>query len=167
MDFLKNATLMCIIASVCAVVGIVIGILKPNLWILLIILMVPSVLYAIYRCTGVRTKAAAWAVLGLLVIEIVMIYGKVNVPIVKSLGINIIAVAPVLIVLLSIFLFQQTAGKFTKWLAVNILLCALAFFYLSQPVLFGKLIGKAKQGIEQKIDSKTQEMKEKAEDLKE
>lgn len=56
-------------------------------------------------------------------------------------------IAPVLIILFSVYLFSKTAGRYTKWLSVIIVISALAIIYIINPLLFKQVVDKGVQGI--------------------
>ena len=64
------ATPICLLLSILALIGIVVGIIDKNaLWVILMLL--PAVGYEVYRTEGVSTKWASWLLLALIVAEII------------------------------------------------------------------------------------------------
>ncbi len=142
----KNAALICVILSVIALIGIALGIWKSNSYVV-IAAMLPAVVYEIYRTEGVSTKAASIGMLVVLVALIVMLAMKISfniAPFLAKIGITSAVDAklagPVIIAVLAFILLRQTAGIYTRWLAVIIFVTAVGLFYVLDPSLFGFLL---------------------------
>jgi hypothetical protein len=145
----KNAGLICAIVTLLAALGVAIGIWRANP-LAVIILLFPAVIYEMYRTEGFYTKLAAIGMFALLVVLMVMLTGNMSLdlsPILAKFSIKAQVdaklAAPAVIAILAVFLFRRTAGVYTKWLAVVIILAAMGLFYVIDPALFGFLV---KQG---------------------
>lgn len=148
----KHATLICLIMTILAAVGIVLSFLthKP---ILTILFLLPAVIYEVYRTEGKSTKWAAWVLLAVFIIEIIMVAANVQFDLAAFFGESeqsvggyrvplgdIKVVGPAIMAVLSIILFVRTRGRFTKWLAVIIFVTSFAIVYAIDPEIFGQLV---------------------------
>jgi len=146
------ATPICILLSIIAIIGIIAGIAdKSALWV--IFLLLPAVIYEVYRTEGETTKWASWLLLALLIAEIIFVLfnikfdlanfvgqdytyvGATNIP----LG-DLTIVFPTVMAVLSVILFIRTAGVYTKWLSVIIFASMIATVYIINPNSFRDLI---------------------------
>jgi len=149
----KYATLICTIVSILALVGIIIGILmsKP---LLIVIFLIPTAAYEVYRTEGPSTVWASWVLLIVLILEIVLIAANINFDLASFFGESekvvagytvplgdIKIVGPIVIVILSIILFARTRGRYTKWLAAVIFITCFAIVYAINPEIFKNLLG--------------------------
>jgi hypothetical protein len=154
----KYATIICIVLTLLAIVGIVMAFLKNNPLILVGFLL-PTVIYEVYRTEGKSTKLSSWALLAIFVLEIILIAFKINFDLAAFLEKTQTAVAgyvvplgdvkivgPTIVAILSIVLFIKTRGAYTKWLAVIIFLGSFSLIYLLNPDVFQTLL---KFGVEQ------------------
>jgi hypothetical protein len=148
----KYAALICVVLTIVAAAGIAAGIWKSNVY-LVIAGMLPAVIYEIYRTEGVTTKAASIGMLAVLVALCVMIAMKISfnlAPFLAKWGISFAVDAklagPVIIAVLAVILLRQTAGIYTKWLAIIIFVAAIALFYVLDPSIFSFLL---KRGVEE------------------
>jgi len=157
----KYATLICTIVSVLALAGIIIGILmsKP---LLIVIFLIPTAAYEVYRTEGPSTVWASWILLIVLILEIVLIVANINFDLASFFGESekvvagytvplgdIKIVGPIVIAILSIILFVRTRGRYTKWLAAVIFITCFAIVYAINPEIFKNLLGLAvNKGIE-------------------
>lgn len=106
--------------------------------------LLPSVVYEVYRVEGVSTIRASWGMLAVLIAEIVMIIWGFNFNIAKYAvkyipnmpTVDIKMAGPVIMGYFSYVLIRHTAGIYTKWLAVIILIGCLALFYALDPSIF-------------------------------
>jgi hypothetical protein len=73
----KNATLICVLLSILAIVGILLG-RKVDSILITMFLLLPTVIYEIYRTEGKSTKYASWGLLVVFVAEIILIVCKVQ-----------------------------------------------------------------------------------------
>ncbi|MBC8387108.1 MAG: hypothetical protein ISS13_03565 [Actinobacteria bacterium] len=157
----KYATLICTIVSILALVGIIIGILmsKP---LLIVIFLIPTAAYEVYRTEGPSTVWASWILLIVLILEIVLIVANINFDLASFFGESEKVVAgytvplgdikiagPIVMAILSIILFVRTRGRYTKWLAAVIFITCFAIVYAINPEIFKNLLGLAvDRGIE-------------------
>lgn len=143
----QHAGLICLILTLIAAAGAAIGIWK-SLPIVVIILMLPAVLYEVYRTEGIMTKFASVGILAVLIGEIVLILGNYNInlaQVIPSLGflnmpLDIKLAGPVIIAFLSLMLLRRSGGIYTKWLAVVIFAASVALFYTLEPSLFRTIL---------------------------
>ena len=157
----QNAVLICVIISVVAAVGIAIGFFF-KLPLVVVFLMLPAVLYQIYRTEGVSTKIASIGMLIVLAAEAVLIIGNINFNLASLLGGaerrvggyriplgDAKTVGPLIIALLSGILMRRTGGKYTIWLAIVILISSIGLLYTLDPDIFSRLFrsGIVEEGI--------------------
>ncbi|MFC1669663.1 hypothetical protein ACFL20_04670 [Spirochaetota bacterium] len=148
----KFAVQVCIVLSIVAVIGIVIGI-KLNNPIVIIACLLPTSIYEAYRTEGFFTKLTSLALLGILIAELVLLAGKINITLLKFLektdsavkkyipmG-DIKLIAPVVIALLALMLLRRTFGLYTRWLAIIIFLTSIALVYVLNPLIINEVTG--------------------------
>ncbi|MBN1373754.1 hypothetical protein JW962_00220 [Candidatus Dojkabacteria bacterium] len=137
----KHAPTICTILSVLAVIGIILSvILKSPLPV--IFLLLPTIVYEVYRTEGESTKTSSIIILIVLILELVLIIFKIDVDLAKLLGQEsqyiagyeiplgtLTVIGPTVMAILSVILFTRTRGVFTKWLAVNIFIGSFAIIY--------------------------------------
>ncbi len=158
----KNAALICGILSAVVVLGALIGLLAKSP-IIVLLAMAPSVAYEVYRTEGESTRWASWALAGVLVVEFFLIVFKISIDIGAFLGSSTEVVAgysiplgdlrivgPALIAVCALILITRTRGVYTRWLAVNIIVAALALTYVLDPSVFSELLRQgAQEGLKQ------------------
>jgi len=158
----KNAPLICGILSAVVVLGVVIGLVAKSP-IVVLLAMAPSVAYEVYRTEGETTRWASWALAGVLVVEFFLVVFKISIDIGAFLGSSTQVVAgysiplgdlrivgPALIAVCALILITRTRGVFTRWLAVNIIVAALALTYVLDPSVFTELLRQgAQEGLKQ------------------
>jgi len=146
------ATPICIILSILAIIGIILGFVEKNaLWIILF--LIPAVGYEAYRTEGVSTKFASWALLVLLIAEIICLVFGIKFDLAGYLNQDytyvggtslplgeLVVVFPMIMAALSVLLFIRTVGIYTKWLAVIIFVSMIATVYLISPTGFRDLM---------------------------
>ncbi len=157
----QNATLICVIISIAAAIGIAIGYFF-KLPLVVVFLMLPAVLYQIYRTEGVSTKLASIGMLIVLVAEAALIIGNINFDLTNLLGGaekrvggyriplgDAKTVGPLIIALLSGILMRRTGGKYTIWLAIVILISSIGLLYTLNPDIMSRLFqsGIVEEGI--------------------
>ncbi len=148
----RHATLICIILSFLAALGIVWGLFQHEP-LLIALFLLPTIIYEVYRTEGKSTKLASWGLLGIFILEILLILGKVNFDLAGFLGTkqkqlaghavplgDIKVVTPTAMAILSLVLFTNTRGRYTKWLAVIIFITSFAIVYVLDPNLFARLL---------------------------
>ena len=148
----KHAAPICIVMTILAGIGIIIGLItwRP---LITIIFLLPTVIYEVYRTEGKSTKWAAWVLLAVLIAEIVFVATNISFNLATFLGTSeklvggyrvplgdIKVVAPTVMAVLSIILFVRTRGRYTRWLAVVIIVTCLAIVYTLDPAIFGSLM---------------------------
>ncbi len=157
----KYATPICLILSILALIGIIIGIVKSSPLIIIIFLL-PAVIYEVYRTEGKSTKQASWLLLIVFIAEIIFIVAEINFNLARFLGMtkeriggyvvplgDIRVVAPTVMAILAIILFVRTRGRYTRWLAVIIFITSFAIVYALDPAIFSELL---RYGIEEGLD---------------
>jgi hypothetical protein len=142
----KNAGLICAIVSILAALGVALGIWKASP-IAVVILMLPAVIYEVYRTEGFYTKAASVGMLVVLSVLIAMIAGKLSLNLAHflaeygiTMAVDVRLTGPAIIAILAVILFRRTAGIYTRWLAVVIILASAGLFYVMDPTLFTFLL---------------------------
>jgi hypothetical protein len=148
----KHAPLICSILTLLVALGIVIGLLtlRP---IITILFLLPTVIYEVYRTEGKSTKWASWVLLVVFIIEVILIATNISFNLASFFGEtekyvggyrvplgDIKIVGPVIMAILSIILFVRTRGKYTKWLAVIIVITCIAIVYTLDPSNFSPLL---------------------------
>ena len=158
----RQAPLICTLATVSAAIGILLGVLTGGpMWI--VVLVLPAVVYEIYRTTGATTKWASWAMLGLLVLISVLLTFGISFDVAEFLGQESAEVAgqhvplgdiqilgPALLAVVAVILAIRTAGIYTRWLAAIIFVSAFALIYVLNPEIFTDLL---RTTVQQGIDS--------------
>lgn len=148
----QHATLICIILSILALLGVVIGVLQSNPLIIIIFLL-PTVIYEVYRTEGKSTKWASWGLLATFIAEIFLIAANVSFDLAQFLGTSeqvvggyivplgdIKIVGPAIMAVLSLVLFTRTRGRYTRWLAVIIFVASFVIVYTLDPTIFRRLL---------------------------
>ena len=157
----KYATLICAFLSILALLGIVIGAFKSNP-LITIILLLPTVIYEVYRTQGKSTKWASLILLVVFIAEIVFIVANISFDLAEFLGVtekrvggynvplgDIKAVGPAIMAILAAVLFVRTRGRYTKWLAAIIFITSFAILYALDPTIFSRLL---RVGIEKGLE---------------
>ncbi|MHA1420239.1 MAG: hypothetical protein ACTSPO_15095 [Candidatus Heimdallarchaeaceae archaeon] len=157
----QNATSICAVLTLLAVVGIISGFLSHNPLIIIIFLF-PTVVYEVYRTEGRSTKASSWFLLLVFILEAYLIITNTSIDLAGFLGGDkqylagyaiplgdIKVVGPTVMAVLSIILFTRTRGRYTRWLAVIIFVTSFAIVYVLDPSIFGKLL---KLGVKEGLD---------------
>lgn len=128
----------------------------------LLILLLPTAIYEVYRTQGETTKWASWLLLLVVVAEIVLVIANVELDVAAYLeeetayvaghevpmG-DLRVVAPAAMAVLAVILLIRTRGVYTKWLAVIIFLAAFAAVYTLDASYFGRLL---RVGVEEGLD---------------
>lgn len=154
----KYASLICTIMSIVAVIGIIIGLAAKSPLVILIIL-IPSVAYEVYRTEGESTRWASWVMAGVLVLEFILVIFHIGFDLAGFLGTSsqqvagytvplgdIRIVGPAVMAVLALILIIRTRGVYTRWLAVNIIVCVLALTFVLDPTIFQELL---RQGVQE------------------
>ena len=154
----KYAALICTIMSVVAAIGIIIGLVAKSPLAILIVL-IPSVAYEAYRTEGESTRWASWVMVGVLVLEFILVIFHIGFDLASFLGSSsqqvagytvplgdIRVVGPAVMAVLAVVLIVRTRGVYTRWLAVNIIVCVLALTFVLEPTVFQELL---RQGVQE------------------
>jgi hypothetical protein len=157
----RHATPICILLTIVAGMGILIGIYtwRP---LFTMAFLIPAIIYEVYRTEGESTKWASRLLLVVFIAEIILIAANVSFDVgsflAKSeewvagyripLG-DIKVVGPAIMAVLSIILFLRTRGRYTKWLAIVIFITSFAIVYTLDPSIFNRLV---RLGIEEGLN---------------
>lgn len=151
--------LICSILTIWMIVGLLVGNYYHSALTIALFLL-PVVGYEIYRTKGASTIAASWGLLVVLILEIILIIFKVSYDLGQyiradhaylggqyvPLG-DIKILGPTILAVLSLVLFFRTAGPYTKWLSVIIILSAFFMVYFLNPDAFRELLRSGTQNI--------------------
>lgn len=157
----KYATPICIVLSVIALIGIVLGLVLSSP-ITVMILLLPTVIYEVYRTEGKSTKASSVLLLIVLIAELLLVIFRIDFNLAEFLGESekyiggylvplgdIKMIGPTIMAVLSVILFVRTRGVYTKWLAVTIFITSFASIYILDPQAFQDLL---KYGVEEGLN---------------
>lgn len=154
----KYATLISIVVTVVAVIGLALGFMTGKvLW--GIVLLLPTVVYEAYRTAGESTRWASWVMLILLLATVILVVLGINFDLRSLLGQQQATVAgqvvplgdvkmvlPALMGVCALILLIRTRGRFTKWLALVIFVAAVVIVYQIDPLAMRELL---RQGLRQ------------------
>jgi len=148
----KDATKISIVLSVLALIGIILGLVLGSA-LPTMILLLPTIIYEVYRTEGRSTKLSSWLLLGVFVLELAALIFSIEFDLIEYLGVeekwvagyevplgDIKVVAPSIMAILSVVLFTRTYGKYTKWLAVIIFITSFAIIYILDSTIFERLV---------------------------
>lgn len=148
----KYATHICILVTVFALIGIVLGLFLSSP-IIIVLFLLPAAIYEAYRTEGKSTKAASILLVIILFLELLFLIFGFSLNLAEFLGASekyiggywvplgdIKVVAPVIIAVLSIILFTKTWGVYTKWLAVVIFITSFVIVYSLDSEIFQNLL---------------------------
>ena len=152
------ATPICLVLTLLVIVGIIWGFVVHNALITILFLL-PAVGYEAYRTEGESTTWASWVLVLLIIAELICIIGKINFDLGSYFGVSetyaagyyvplgdIKIIFPMVMLILSLILFFRTIGKYTKWLAVLIIIGSVVTLYLLDPSFlkqfFGLILGR-------------------------
>lgn len=138
---LTTPATICILCSLFALAFILLSFGLDNPYLILIGFF-PAVVYEVIRTAGTYTKAASVIIFLLTILEALALKGVIKFNLATfldqetayikgywlPLG-DITSVFPLVIIVLSILLFQRTAGRYTKWLSIIILISSAALIY--------------------------------------
>ena len=153
----KHATLICIILTVITLISLAAGYYTHRA-LIVAIAMLPLVGYEVYRKEGVSTIWASLGMLLMLALLLVLMIGNINFDLMKFLksaglpiqSFDIKMVIPAAMAYFAFVLIKRTAGIYTRWLAVVILIACVGLFFLMDPELFKKIAQfGAKEGMDQ------------------
>ena len=144
----KHASKICLALSAIAVVGILAGLATESPMVILLVLL-PTVAYEVYRTEGPSTRWASWALAIVLVLEGLFIMLNVSFDVASLLGYqsryvagyevplgDVKVVGPAIMAVLALILMTRTRGRYTKWLAVNIIVTSFALIYVLDHTVF-------------------------------
>jgi len=148
----KYATHICVLVTILALIGIVLGLILSSS-IVIVLFLFPAAIYEAYRTEGKSTKAASILLVFILFLELLFLVFGINLNLAEFLGASekyiggywvplgdIKVVAPAIIAVLSIILFTKTWGVYTKWLAVVIFVTSFAIVYSLDSDVFQNLL---------------------------
>lgn len=157
----KYATPICLVLSILAVMGIILGLVFTSP-LLIILFLLPTAAYEVYRTEGVSTKISSVFLLVVLILEMILLVFNIRFNLIEFLGEaeryvggylvplgDIKIVGPTIMAVLSVVLFVRTYGKYTKWLAVIIFITSFAIIYTIDPQAFQDLL---KFGVKEGLD---------------
>lgn len=147
-----SPVLICSLLSVWMIVGIFLGIALHSV-LLMTCFLLPVVGYEAYRTKGVSTTFASWALLVVLILEIILLVFGVSYDLGQYLDLqytyvggqevplgDVKILGPTLMAVLSLILIFRTAGPYTKWLAAIIIISALVMVNMMNPLIFKELL---------------------------
>ncbi|MFA7244162.1 MAG: hypothetical protein WC080_02665 [Patescibacteria group bacterium] len=154
-----SPAMICSILTVWAIIGLLVGIATHSV-LILSLFMLPVVGYEIYRTKGESTTFASWALAVVIVLEIIFIAFGVSYDLGQYLNLDSIyaggqyvplgdikILGPTLMAVLSLILLFRTAGPYTKWLSVIIIIVALVMVNMMNPEIFKELLRSGVQRI--------------------
>lgn len=157
----KYATPICLVLSLVALLGIILGLVFKSPLISMFFLL-PTIIYEVYRTEGKSTKASSILLLVVVIAEMILVIFNIGFNIAEYLGVtekyiggylvplgDIKIVGPVVMTVLSVILFVRTYGVYTKWLAVIIFITSFVIIYTLDPAAFSELL---KYGVEEGIN---------------
>ncbi|MGL4370925.1 MAG: hypothetical protein ACRCUT_14825, partial [Spirochaetota bacterium] len=120
----------------------------------------PLVAYEVYRTEGKATIWASWGMILVLVLLLVLLIGNININLLKYIKMTGLPIEsldaklliPIAMAYFAFVLIRRTAGVYTKWLSIVIMIGCIGLFFLLDPELFKKIaqLG-AKEGMNQLI----------------
>lgn len=148
----KYADEICIGVTLLSIIGIFIGIIS-DMPLIIVILLLPAVVYEIYRTEGKSTKFASIGLGIVFILTLFMMIFNVSYDLSQYLNVDkkyiqgyempigdIKLLGPSLMAVLSIVLFKNTRGKYTKWLSVVIIITSFAIVFALDSTIFGRFI---------------------------
>ncbi len=144
----EHAALICLICTILTIAGVAAGWYwhKP---LIAILALFPAAAYEAYRTEGVSTIWASWGMVVILVVEAVLIIGKININLAQFAAkyipglpaVDISLAGPVVMAYFAFILIKRTAGIYTKWLAAVILAGCIGLFFVLDPAIISKFKG--------------------------
>jgi len=157
----KYATPICLVLSLVALLGIILGLVFKSPLITMFFLL-PTIIYEVYRTEGKSTKASSILLLVVVIAEMILVIFNIGFNIAEYLGVteryiggylvplgDIKIVGPIVMTVLSVILFVRTYGVYTKWLAAIIFITSFVIIYTLDPVGFSELL---KYGVKEGIN---------------
>jgi len=143
---------ICVTLTLLLFAGMIIGLIK-SAPLIIILFLLPSVIYEAYRTEGKSTIWASWAMLAVILIEIVLVFFKIDFNLAAFLGSegqyvagyfvpfgDVRVLFPTIMGVLSIILFVRTAGIYTRWLSVLIIIGSLSIIYTIDAAIFKEIL---------------------------
>ena len=131
----RRTLLFCIVISIIAVLGIVLGIkLKKPL--ITATALLPAVIYEVRKAKGLFAKIISLLSLLILLAEIYAATTIISVDLSRLTGgllkhtVNAALLGPVILVIFSIYLLRYAAGVYAKWLSIIILAGSAVLFFI-------------------------------------
>lgn len=150
-----SPVLICSILTVWMVIGILLGLVIHSV-LLITCFLIPVVAYEAYRTKGESTTFASWALLVVLVLEIIFLVFGISYDLGQYLNLDsayiggayvplgdIKILGPTLMAVFSLILLLRTAGPYTKWLSVIIIVASLVMVQTMNPEIFKILLRSA------------------------
>lgn len=122
--------------------------------------LLPTMIYEIYRAEGKFTRWSSFMLLVVLILKIIFIIFKINYDLGTYLGQSgtyvggqfvplgdIKILAPALLAVLLLILFTRTAGIYTKWLSVIIIIASFGLIFTLSQTAFSDLLHQTIQNI--------------------
>lgn len=147
-----SPTMVCSVLTLWAVIGAVLALLL-NQALILACFLLPVVAYELYRTRGKSTIFSSWALLIILILEIILIIFGISYDLGQYLNMenvwvggqdiplgDIKILGPTLLAIFSGILFARTAGPYTKWLSIIIFVSAFVLVYVLNPEIFKELL---------------------------
>lgn len=138
---LSTPSIICILCSVFALIFIFLSFYLENPYLILIGYF-PAAVYEAIRTAGPYTKAASVGTMLLIILQALALKGIIKFNLATFLDQEtayikgywlplgeITTVFPLITVVLAILLFQRTIGRYTKWLAIIILISSIALLW--------------------------------------
>lgn len=146
------ATPICIVLTVLAGIGILLGLLTEEI-LYPVGFLVPTVAYEVYRTEGKSTRWASWAMAGLIVALVVAVVAGWEFDLREIFGTDVTylegrdiplgdvtVVFPALMAVLAAILWARTRGVYTRWLAAIIFVTSAVVVYLAAPEMLGDVL---------------------------
>lgn len=137
----STPTIICIFCSIFALLFVILSFYLKNPYLILIGYF-PAAVYEAIRTAGPYTKAASVGMVLLIILEALALRGIIKFNLATFLGQEtayikgywlplgeVVTVFPLITIILAILLFQRTIGRYTKWLAVIILVSSVALLW--------------------------------------
>jgi len=151
---------ICLGLTLLALIGIALSVTQKSP-VYAIVLLIPTVIYEVYRTEpGASTKTASWAMLAILILELIFLATGVSYNLASYFGTDdvymggllvplgdIRVLAPAIIAVIALVLAIRTAGPFTKWLSIIIFVTAFTVIYTVDSESFRNLFRSAVQQI--------------------
>lgn len=148
----KYAWVICLCLSILVAAGAAASIYLINP-LLLILTLIPTVIYEVYRTQGETTRWASWVLLVIAIGELILLFTDVSFDLAPFFGEeekyvggyyvplgDVKVVAPAAMAVAAAILFIRTRGRYTKWLAAVIFAAAFVAVYALDPSYFRRLL---------------------------